>query len=306
MLTQLFSHSSHRACLIKRFIGITAFVFVVSFIAIKLAWSQPYEPAETVDLSIKFNTIAENDINIHYAYSGNQNKPGLIFIHGTPGGWAAFEGYLVSETLQNNFLMVSVDRPGWGKSETKDRKLNGVFDHQARSINAIFQQFPNKKWIVIGHSLGASLAPQVALESPDSVAGLILLAGSLSPKLGSPRWYNHAARTWVVSKLIGQTMTNANREVIKLRKQLTLMNKKLEQTKLDTNVLIVQGLKDKLVSPKNPAFALKEWPDNFLSVDVIELETAGHLIPWKQSNDVLKAIVTVANKAGLSKTEPQN
>ena len=306
MLTQLFSHNSKRVPLIKRIIGVSTLVFAVCFIAIKLAWSQPYQPAKVVDPSIKFNTVSKDDINIHYAYSGNQNKPGLIFIHGTPGGWAAFEGYLTSPELQNNFLMVSIDRPGWGYSETKDRKLNGLFDHQARSVNAIFKQFPNKKWIVVGHSLGASLAPQVALESPDSVAGLLLLAGSLSPKLGSPRWYNYAARTWVVSKIVGQKMTNANREIMRLRKQLTLMNAKLEQKKLDTNVLIVQGLKDKLVSPKNPVFALEKWADNFLTVEVTELEDAGHFIPWQQSNDVKNAIVTLANKAELYEAASHN
>lgn len=297
MLTQPFSLNSN----FKRVIAVTVFIFIVSFIAIKLAWSQPYKPSEVIDPNIKFNTISEDDINIHYAYSGNQNKPGLIFIHGTPGGWAAFEKYLVSQALQNSFLMVSVDRPGWGKSEIKDKKLNGIFNHQARSIDAIFQQFPDKKWIVVGHSLGASLAPQVALESPDSVAGLVLLAGSLNPKLGSPRWYNYAASTWVVSKMVGQKMTNANREIMKLRKQLELMNEELEQTKLNTNVLIVQGLKDKLVSPHNPAFALEQWPDNFLSLEVTQLKEAGHFIPWQQSDDVLAAIVNLANKADLHK-----
>ena len=297
MLTQPFSLNSN----FKRVIAVTAFIFIVSFIAIKLAWSQPYKPSEVIDPNIKFNTISEDDINIHYAYSGNQNKPGLIFIHGTPGGWAAFEKYLVSQALQNSFLMVSVDRPGWGKSKIKDKKLNGIFNHQARSIDAIFQQFPDKKWIVVGHSLGASLAPQVALESPDSVAGLVLLAGSLNPKLGSPRWYNYAASTWVVSKMVGQKMTNANREIMKLKKQLELMNEELEQTKLNTNVLIVQGLKDKLVSPNNPAFALEQWSDNFLSLEVTQLEEAGHFIPWQQSDDVLAAIVNLANKADLHK-----
>jgi len=297
MLTQPFSLNSN----FKRVIAVTVFIFIVSFIAIKLAWSQPYKPSEVIDPNIKFNTISEDDINIHYAYSGNQNKPGLIFIHGTPGGWAAFEKYLVSLALQNSFLMVSVDRPGWGKSKIKDKKLNGIFNHQARSIDAIFQQFPDKKWIVVGHSLGASLAPQVALESPDSVAGLVLLAGSLNPKLGSPRWYNYAASTWVVSKMVGQKMTNANREIMKLKKQLELMNEELEQTKLNTNVLIVQGLKDKLVSPNNPAFALEQWSDNFLSLEVTQLEEAGHFIPWQQSDDVLAAIVNLANKADLHK-----
>ena len=297
MLTQFFSLNSNSTKLAKNTVIGFISLLVISFIAIKLAWSQPYEPAAVVDTSIQFNTISEKDINIHYAYSGDTNKIGVIFVHGTPGGWAAFEGYLINRALQKNFFMVSVDRPGWGASTTQDKSLNGLFDHQARSIDAIFKQYPDKKWIVVGHSLGASLAPQIALESKDSVSGLVLLAGSISPKLGSPRWYNYAAQTWLVSKMVGKQMTSANREIIKLRKQLKIMNEQIQQSKINAHVHIVQGLKDKLVSPKNPAFAIEQWQDKFLSLEVTELEEAGHFIPWQQSTSVLTAIINVADKS---------
>jgi len=301
MLTPLFSRSSnissHLLTSLKRYLSIFLLIIGVCFIIIKLAWSQPYQPSEVIDPSIRFNKISNNDINIHYAYSGSLDKPGLIFIHGTPGGWAAFEGYLVNKTLQQHFLMVSVDRPGWGESQTKNKKLNGEFNHQARSITAIMAQHPNKKWIIVGHSLGASLAPNIALQAPNSVSGLLLLAGSLSPKLGNPRWYNYAAKTWLVSKMIGNKMTRSNREIMKLHKQLTQMSSEIKSTKLNVDVVIIQGMKDKLVSPKNPAYALKEWRDNFASIEVTKLAEAGHFLPWQESNQLVNAIITLANKS---------
>jgi len=281
----------------KRLIGISAAIILIAFIIIKLAWSQPYKPEEVPDSRITFNKLTLDEGLLHYAYSGNENSNlGVIFIHGTPGGWAAFERYLVSTQLQKHFFMVSVDRPGWGGSTTDDKKLNGIFSHQASSIAAVFKEHPDKKWLVVGHSLGASLAPQIALESPEAVDGLLLLAGSLNPTLGSPRWYNYAAKTWLVSKMVGPVMTDSNREIMKLHRQLNIMTTEIEKTKLPANVIVIQGLKDKLVSPKNPQYVVKEWQDNFDSVEIIELPEAGHFLPWQEKGAVVQALHTLAQK----------
>lgn len=271
-------------------------LIVITLNVTTVAWSQTPESIDGTDSAIHFKQLRINDDSVHYAYSGNSNKPGLMFIHGTPGGWGAFGSYLANEELQKYFFMVSVDRPGWGKSQTVDKKNNGIFKHQADNIVAVLNEYKEKEWIVIGHSLGASLAPQIALQAPTSVKGLLLLAGSLDPKLGNPRWYNYAARTWVVSKVVSERMTQANREIMKLRKQLTIMDKQIEGASLDVDVIVIQGLKDKLVSPKNPIYVTKNWQDNFSSVEVIEIADAGHFIPWEQSGEVVHAIELLSNK----------
>jgi hypothetical protein len=43
-----------------------------------------------------------DDQNIVYAYSGYLDKPGLLFIHVTPGDWAAFETYLAALPYKKN------------------------------------------------------------------------------------------------------------------------------------------------------------------------------------------------------------
>ena len=83
--------------------------------------AQPTEQSRVSDENISFaSAIIKDqrmvDQNIVYAYSGDPAKPGLLFIHGTPGGWGAFESYLASPILQEEYFMVSVDRLGWGKS----------------------------------------------------------------------------------------------------------------------------------------------------------------------------------------------
>ncbi len=258
--------------------------------------AQPYTPSAVTDVGIRFSQTVVDDHTISYAYSGNIEKPGLVFLHGTPGGWGAFEIYLENHRLQNDFFMVSIDRLGWGASPLPLKQVDGNFALQAKTINAVLKSYPNKKWIIVGHSLGASIAPQVALENPQGISDLLLLAGSLKPSLGGPRWYNRAASTWLVAKLIGETMRRSNREIMALRKQLKAMDAQIKASTLSTHVTVMQGRKDKLVSPKNPAYVEKEWANHFASVEIIELENEGHFLPWRQTPLVVQTLYRLANK----------
>lgn len=250
---------------------------------------------EFSQVDINLGTELENDIHQQFfAYAGDESKPGVLFIHGTPGGWGAFAAYLENPGLQRDFFMVSVDRLGWGKSPLPAKQIDGDFKPQSLGIGGVFNKYPGKKWTLVGHSLGASIAPQIALDYPDRVSGLLLLAGSLKPSLGSPRWYNRIASTWLVANLIGKGMKYSNREIMGLRKQLEAMDEKLRTAKLETKLIIMQGKKDRLVSPKNPAYAVKEWQDSFISIESVELEKAGHFLPWRQENLVEKLIYDLA------------
>ena len=265
-------------------------ILVITLISNVQVLAQPYQRSAVLDKNIRFEQATIDDYQIHYAASGNIEKPGVLFLHGTPGGWGAFEGYLESRHLQNDFFMVSVDRLGWGKSVIDPKLINGDFDLQARAIKAVLDQYPKKKWTILGHSLGASIAPKVALYAPESVDSLLLLAGSLNPKLGKPRWYNWAASTWAISSLIGKQMKYSNREIMSLRKQLKIMDAEIKQTELDIDVLVMQGMKDKLVSPKNPSYVSEKWQKNFASIEVLELAEEGHFLPWRQAPLVLQSI----------------
>lgn len=263
---------------------------VLALLASISVQAQPYTASEIVDSNITLTTLQIDQGLLHYASAGDPSKPGVLFVHGTPGDWPAFEVYLEDRSLRKDFFLVSVDRLGWGKSVSVNRSVEVDFTPQARSIAALMNHFPNKQWTIVGHSLGASIAPQIALEAPQRVKALLLLAGSLDPSLGKPRWYNWAASTWLVSKLIGETMRNSNREIMALRQELKEMNEAIIKAKLPTQLVVMQGLKDKLVSPKNPVFAAKQWKHNFRSIELIDLEEEGHFLPWRQTPLVIETI----------------
>ena len=240
--------------------------------------------------SIKNASINTESGNIHYAYSGDITKPGVLFIHGTPGEWQAFSGYLNHHNLQTNFFLVSVDRPGWGLSVNKNTKIPPSFESQANAMIAIMQQFPNKKWIIVGHSLGASLAPKIAYQAPELVSHLLILAGSINPKLGNPRWYNHVANNMLLKWFVPKNLRTSNKEIMLLREELEALNQQISTSKLESNLVVIQGMKDKLVSPKNPQFISEQWNSSFTNIEIVELADEGHFLPWRQTGLIIEKL----------------
>lgn len=259
-----------------------------------LAYSQHVESSEVAINKINFAHVSIADKRLHYAFAGDPSQLGVIFVHGTPGSWRAFRQYLEHDELQKDFFLVSVDRLGWGKSTLPSRQIDGDFELQSRSIVAVMDEFPDKNWIIVGHSLGASIAPKIALHAPQRVAGLLLLAGSLDPSLGKPRWYNRAAHTWVAKRLIPASLVRSNNEIMSLSNQLATMSAEISDTELAARLVVIQGHKDNLVSPRNSRYVEKNWQHNFADISLIELPDAGHFLPWRQTNLVLEQIRKLA------------
>lgn len=229
---------------------------------------------------------------IHYAHNGNTEAPGILFIHGTPGNWEAFSTYLQSPLLAQKYFLVSIDRPGWGKSLLTNSDDTFSFAPTSTAIQTIFKRYPNKHWLIVGHSLGASIAPRVALDAQHRVIGLLLLAGSHSPKLGEPRWYNQAAHTWLIKKFLSKKLRRSNDEIMRLSKELQHIDDRLQSTQLDINVVQIQGMRDSLVSPKNVNFVKTNWSDHFSSLHTIELTEEGHFLPWRQEPLIIETILS--------------
>ena len=263
--------------------------------------AQPYQQALETDPSIGFAGVNDNRHQMHYAYAGDIEKPGILFIHGTPGGWAAFEVYLNNRSLQKDFFMVSVDRLGWGKStlaesteQTSETQNPLSFATQAQALLSVLRQFPDKKWLLVGHSLGASIAPKVALtQTPgqqNPVVGLLLLAGTIAPDLGGPRWYNRVSHTKLASWLLPASLKYSNNEIMVLHRELSILEAQLSGQLLTVEVVVMQGMKDRLVSPKNPDYMQRVWPPHFSKLRFIELPNAGHFLPWRQTDLVITTI----------------
>jgi len=252
---------------------------------------------------LKFVPIQEKDFQLNAISTGEVGRPVVVFIHGTPGDWRSASRYLMDVQLQGKAKLVAIDRPGWGDSKMIGGRVDSSFSEQARLIQPLLQQLKqdNKATgvILVGHSLGASLAPKIALNYPELVDGLILIAGSLDPKLGKPRWYNRVASIGLVSWFLNSDLRKANQEILPLQRELEEMLPRWRE--INIPVTVIQGMRDELVYPANVDFAEKVLIN--ANLHLVRLEEAGHFIPWENREPVHAAIMDMLDKIEEAKSE---
>lgn len=225
--------------------------------------------------------------SIHYVAVGEPGKRLVVFLHGTPGSWKAFAEYLADDELVKNAYLISVDRPGFGKSDYK--KVVASLQHQAALLQPILQrEGAGRKVILVGHSLGAPIVARLAMDYPKLVDGMIFVAPSLDPALETPRWYNRLAASHFLSWAVPTELALANKEVMPLEQELLEMLPLWR--KIQVPVIVIQGGQDSLVSPGNADFAERELGD---CSQVIRLPDAGHFILWKNPEIIRDAILSM-------------
>ena len=135
--------------------------------------------AKGIDLRFVTDTIEGKPI--HYAITGPDSLPTLVFIHGSPGSWDAFDPFMKDSALRATFRMVSIDRPGYGGSA--DAGPMHLQD-QSKLIVPVLRSLAQKGPLMLaGHSLGGPMVVQLAADDPKDVACIVLLAGSVSPEM---------------------------------------------------------------------------------------------------------------------------
>jgi pimeloyl-ACP methyl ester carboxylesterase len=212
-------------------------------------------------------------------------KPMLLFVHGSPGSWKAWSGFLKAPELAGYQSRVSVDRPGFGASS-----VPGVMPDLRKQAALLAELIPSgQKAIVIGHSLGSPLAAWMAIDAPDRVCGVVSIAGSLSSVYEAPRWYNQLVDSALVSWAVPPRMLLSNQEMMPLQAELVKLE--LALPLLKTPFILMQGGKDSLVDPRTADEVEKRAPRQWIHVQRLPQE--GHFVLWEKPqlvNDAIRSL----------------
>jgi pimeloyl-ACP methyl ester carboxylesterase len=233
-----------------------------------------------------FHKYSVNGRIIHYVEVGETAKPFIVFIHGTPGSWRNFAAYMTDEELTRRASLIAVDRPGFGNSGYK--QVIRSLQMQAEYLRPVLERNASGHGaLVVGHSLGATIAVRMAMDYPELLCGLVLVAPSLDPELEKPRWYNRLAASSLVRWAVPTNLALANQEVMTLEKELRKMLPLWETINLP--VTVIQGEKDALALPANADFAERMLKND--RTRIIRIKDAGHFILWKQPQVIQDAIL---------------
>nr|WP_299385368.1 alpha/beta hydrolase [Allomuricauda sp.] len=232
------------------------------------------------------HTVAVEGTEIHYIQTGQQNAPTLVFIHGSPGSWDAYKSYLTDSVLTKRFRLISVDRPGFGKS---DFRRSMALEPQALLLNRLLSGLDNgKKFTLIGHSYGGPLVVQMALEQPELHSHLVVLAGALDPAAEKPEKWRKPLTWFPLKYLVPGALKPSNDELWMLKEDLKQLQPRLSGLKLPT--LVIHGKEDKLVPYQNVGFMKHEF-SNVDRLKVIPIENENHFIVWTQEHLIKKSIL---------------
>jgi len=136
----------------------------------------PYQSLETVytSPSSEFLTLSDG-VKIHYRDEGLEDGNVLVLTHGFAASLHTWEPWV--ERLGERYRIVSLDLPGHGLSRNPSAaKMNpGYFGETIAEMTA---QLGIDEFVLVGNSMGGATAWQFALEYPERLEGLVLVAAS--------------------------------------------------------------------------------------------------------------------------------
>ncbi|WP_315777940.1 MULTISPECIES: alpha/beta hydrolase [unclassified Bradyrhizobium] len=132
-------------------------------------------------------------------------RPPLLLVHGASSNLEAMRRPL-GDLLARRHRVLLVDRPGHGWSP-RDRAEDSTPAVQARMLDEALARLGIGPVILVVHSWSGALGLRMALDFPDRVAGLVMLAPVAYPWRGGVGQYNAAVTTPVVGPLLAHTIT---------------------------------------------------------------------------------------------------
>lgn len=289
--------------------------------------SSPKIQSERPPSTSKFVTV--DGTRLHFLIKG-QGRP-VVLIHGNPGSgkdWTRVFGPLAA-----NHKAIAFDRPGHGRSE-RPKHIDATVEVQARLLHDALKQLQVERPIVVGHSWGGALALVYAINYPQEVAGVVLVAPAAYasqdgvslvtelpavPVIGDA--VNFVLRPLFAATFVRSELKKAfspdpvpknylrsvlsewtrSKKVKAYSLDETSLNDSLKKfspryPEISVPVSILAGDSDLIVSEKNNAERLHQTlPKSLLTV----LPKTGHQIPFTRPQAVLDEIESVQRLSGL-------
>lgn len=239
-------------------------------------------------VSGEINTIHFHGRRVVYlrTSAGEKKKDAFLFVHGSPGSIDAFLDYMVDTALLSHADLITYDRPGFGNS-TFGKSMPSL-SMQAGTATALMDSLGYDRYWLAGHSYGGPIIVQAAMDHPHHIAGLCIVAGSVSPEL-EPKapW-----RKWIdlplVRQLLPTSMRVSNEELMPLKQDLTMIEDDWDKLKIP--VSLIQGTKDVLVPFENLHYAQEKLTKSD-TVLVKVFEGKSHFILWTDKDVIVQEML---------------
>ena len=218
----------------------------------------------------------------------------LIFIHGSGGDHSAWSHQYAG--LHKKYNVVAIDLPGHGSSEGKGESDIGSY---CLWVKKLLDILPQKNIILVGHSLGAAISLQFALNYPQTIQGIVTVGGGLkmpvNPAIFEFLKTNPVESIEIICKF---SVAKANRERLMAPLMKSLAQVRIdvlqgdlsacdkfditeEVSKISLKVLVISGAEDKMTPPD---FS-RQISENISGAKLCLIEGAGHMVMMERPEE---------------------
>jgi pimeloyl-ACP methyl ester carboxylesterase len=227
------------------------------------------------------------------------HEQSLIFIHGSGGDHSAWSHQYAR--LHKYYNILAIDLPGHGRSKGSGESDVGNY---CLWVKKLLDSLPLKNIILVGHSLGAAITLQFALNYPQKIEGIVAVGGGMkmpvNPSLLEFLKTNPVESIELICKF---SVAKANREkfMAPLMKNLAqaridvlqgdlLACDKLDLTeelrKISLKVLVICGAEDKMTPPE---FS-RQITEGISGAKLCLIEGAGHMVMMERPEEFNEAL----------------
>lgn len=118
------------------------------------------------------------DAQLHFTDTGTGDV--VVLLHGNGVSHGDFVASGLIARLATSHRVIAFDRPGFGHSVRTDNR-EWTLHVQAALLLAALERLGISKAVLVGHSMGATIAAAMALEAPTLVSKLVLISGYYYP-----------------------------------------------------------------------------------------------------------------------------
>ena len=149
--------------------------------------------------------VAGAKLNVVDIGPRDASGPPVVMIHGASSNLETMRQPL-GEMLAGNHRVILIDRPGHGWSPRAHLEASTPAI-QGRMIDEALEKLGVGPAIFVVHSWSGALGARMALDYPERVAGLVMLAPVAYPWPGGVGWFNKLVTTPVIGPVLAYTVT---------------------------------------------------------------------------------------------------
>lgn len=128
-------------------------------------------------MTIKYQSVRVNGLNVFYREAGPKTAPTLLLLHGFPTSGHMFRNLI--PILAEDFHLVAPDLPGFGQTDLPDHKqFSYSFANLADVIGKFTEVIGLKKFSIYIFDYGAPVGLRMALKNPDRIQTIISQNGN--------------------------------------------------------------------------------------------------------------------------------